>query len=403
MTKKNILLIGAGWEQYSLIETIKQQGHKIIATHPSHNNDGFKLADTFYIKDSRDIKAHLAIAATHHIDAVVTDNCDYSFYTAAVVASKFKLPFANIQSAIFSNDKFAQREKCSKEGIVQPRYKKVRNLEELKNAAIEIGFPVILKPVDSRGTFGVTIINDETTLETAYYDAVDNSPSRILICEKFITGTLVTVDGFCFNNGHKALAVASRVFEKGIKPVTKEIIYPAQFDTELNNKLLENHHRVVTALNYNYGHTHGEYIVTPEREIYLVECTNRGGGVFTSTVIVPLLTEINLNELLLNQSLGTDTFQIENKGIDFMKKSVMLTFLDFKVDGVIKNINMNEVLQLSYVVRFRSVYGENDMVESIENCASRHSMLVLKGSNASETYDNLQKFKSALKVEYYKL
>jgi biotin carboxylase len=240
-------------------------------------------------------------------------------------------------------------------------------------------------------------------MASAFYDAIDNSPSRILICEKFITGTLVTVDGFCFSNGHQPLAVASRVFEQGIKPVTKEIIYPAQFDEELNYKLLENHHKVVTALNYRYGHTHGEYIVTPEKEIYLVECTNRGGGVYTSSVIVPLLTEINLNEILLNQSLGTDSFEVKNEGLKFMKKSVMLTFLDFKVEGVIKSINFDHVLQLPYVVRFRSIYGENDMVESIENCASRHSMLVLKGKDVSETYENLREFKAELKVEYHKL
>ena len=46
MTKR-ILIIGAGWEQTSLIETVKNQGHYIIATHPDIKAEGFKLVDQY--------------------------------------------------------------------------------------------------------------------------------------------------------------------------------------------------------------------------------------------------------------------------------------------------------------------------------------------------------------------
>ncbi|WP_291726757.1 ATP-grasp domain-containing protein [Bernardetia sp.] len=399
---KKILVIGAGWEQYALLETIKKEGHSIIATHPNLQAQSFEFADHHYIKESTDIAAHLRIAQAHKIDAILTDNCDYSFYTASIIASKLNLPFAPIDSAILSNDKFEQRERCNNTKVRQPIYRKVKTIEALEEAASQVGFPLILKPIDSRGTFGVTIIKEEESLKSAFYDAISNSPSHTLICEEFIEGTLVTVDGFCFSNGHQSLAVASRKFEKGSKPVTKEIIYPAQFSEDLNKKLLENHNDVVSLLGYQYGHTHGEYIVNQNEEIFLVECTNRGGGVYTSSVIVPLLTQIDLNKVLLHQSLGTDNFKVENMGLGFMKKSVMLTFLDFEVGKVIKSINMNNMLSKDYTVRFRSIYGENDMVESIENCASRHSMLVIQGADSKQTLSNFSDFKKELTIEYYK-
>ncbi len=397
-----VLVIGAGWEQVELITAIKNRGHYIIATHPFRSVDGLKLADCFYVKESRDIKGHITIAETHKIDAIITDNCDYSFFTAAVVASKLNLPFADLQSAIYSNDKYAQRIACEKGKIGQPRFFKVQTLDEVRNAVDQLGFPAILKPVDSRGTFGVTILNDVSAVISAYFDAIDNSPSRVLICEEFVSGTLVTVDGFCFKSGHQSLAVASRKFERGIKPVTKEIIYPANFSDILNKKLLDNHSAVIERLNYRYGHTHGEYIVTENEDIYLVECTNRGGGVYTSSVIVPLLTGINLNQVLIDQSFGADNTLIINAGTNFMKRSIMLTFLDFEVGHVIKEINVTEMQKKPYTVRFRSIYGENDMVESVENCASRHSMLVVKGDNAEDCRGNFEDFKRNLRVEYYK-
>lgn len=399
---KKILAIGAGWEQLELIKTIKEKGCYLIATHPNIQADGFKYADQYYVKDSRDISGHISIAAAHKIDAVISDNCDYSLYSAATIAAKLNLPFASIQSALYSNDKFEQRVCISKTKVKQPVFQKIKTLEELRGATAKIGFPSILKPVDSRGNFGVTIIEDNQTLEQAYFDAINNSPSHTLIYEQFIKGTLVTVDGFCFSNGHKALTVASRKFESGSKPVTKEITYPALFNESTKEALMQTHNEVVAALNYNYGHTHGEYILTENNEIYLVECTNRGGGVYTSSVIVPLLTEIPLNELLLNQSFGIDNYKTENLFTRFMKHSVMLTFLDYEVGKVIESINIEEMRKKNYTVRFRSKYGINDMVESIENGAGRHSMLAIKGATPDEVINNLQLFKDSFRIVYHK-
>ena len=41
------------------------------------------------------------------------------------------------------------------------------------------------------------------------------------------------------------------------------------------------------------------------------------------------------------------------------------------------------------------------MVESIDNCASRHSMLVVVGQNSQETTKNLDDFKNKIKIKYH--
>jgi len=401
MKKKKILVIGAGWEQFALFEKIKEHGHHIVATHPDINADSFSLSDVTYVKDSRDICAHITIAETHNIDAVITDNCDYSLYTASVVASKLRLPFTSVKSGLFSNDKFSQRQACAKFSVLQPEFYKVRTPQDAFEAAEKIGYPVVIKPVDSRGTFGVTIVNDAKELFDAYFDAVSYSPSLTLICEKFIEGELVTVDGFCFSNGHQSLTVASRKFAEGKKPVTKSVSYPSRHDDELKSRLLINHQVVVEALGYDFGHTHGEYFVTKNNEIYLVECANRGAGVYTSSTINPLITGIDLNEVFLNQVLGSDDFQVEHDKQNYMCRAAMLSFLDFEVGKVVKSINVDEVKKLPFVQRFRTIYSEKQMVESIENCAGRHAMLVVDGSDMNELSHNFDIFKSTLNVEYY--
>lgn len=401
MNTKKILILGSGWEQEELVREAKKMDLEIIASHPALNNDGFALSDKHFVRTADDIESHMHIAEENQIDGIVTDNCDYSYFTSAVVARKLGLNFSSIENAISCVDKTQQREKCSADSsIKQPEFKEIRTFEEYQSYLKELGFPYIIKPVDSRGTFGVTIVRDESNAKDAYFHAITNSPSKRVICERFIEGTLVTVDGFCFKNGHQALTVASRVYDDGPHPVTNEITYPAEFSYKVNKSLLENHNKVVSALGYNKGHSHGEYILTPNNHIYLVECTNRGGGVYTSSTIVPFLTDINLNKILIEQSLGEDTYEAEEKD-SYMNHSIILAFLNLEPGKVIHSINLEEMAELDYVLKLRCIYGKNDMVESIENCASRHMMLVVKGQDLAECKANFAEFKSKLNVKYY--
>jgi biotin carboxylase len=401
IVSKTILVIGAGWEQRRLLRSIKELGHTIIATHPSRDVSAVDLVDSFYVRDSRDIQSHYTLANTYKIDGIVTDNCDYSLYTSSAVASKLRLPSASIRSAIYSNDKVKQRTQCAMNQINQPKFFRVQTLQEMRDAASQLNFPLILKPVDSRGTMGVSVLLDVKQIEAAFFEAVAASPSHTLICEEYIDGELVTVDGFVFGNGHRALTVASREHSGGTRPVTRQISYPSKYDYQFRDRLLDNHECVVTALGYDYGHTHGEYIVTPDGQIFLVECANRGAGVFTSSTINPLITGLDLNKFLIDSSLGLNASNVQVSARPYMVRHAKLSFLDLEPGRVIKSENFSEIADLPYVKEFRSLYSVKQMVEPIDSCADRHLMVVVDGETSEDLEQNFRSFKDALKVEYY--
>lgn len=386
---KKLLFIGAGWEQEELIRTAKEMGHEVIATHPHLDESVVKIADRYFVRESDDIQSHLKLAETFKVDGIVTDNCDYSLFTATFVADKLGLPSVGLSSACCAMNKNRQRTRClSTPYVKQPTFSTFKTMAKYMNSFEDLDYPFIVKPNDSRGTFGVTIVREESQVIDAFYHAISNSPSRTGIVEQFIEGTLFTVDGYCFSDGHVSLGVASRKFVEGPYPVTKEIIYPAQVSDDIIQKLRKAHQSVVRSLGYTKGHTHGEYIVNSEGIVHLVECTNRGGGVYTSSTIVPEVSGLNLNEALINQMLGNRV----NVTIP-ENNPVVLAFLDYEEGKTIKSIDTGD---LPFVLKFRSLYGEKDMVESIENCASRHMMLVIRGG-----VTELNKFKENLKIEYY--
>jgi biotin carboxylase len=388
---KNILVIGGGWEQAELVRTVKNNGFRAIVTHPALDVEVNNMAHRYFIRAADDIKSHLSLAAAYDVVGVISDNCDYSLHTASLVASRVGLPSVGINAATCGINKSRQRLKCEKARVEQPTYYTFNTLHEYMEGARGLEYPLVVKPNDSRGTFGVTIIHNSQELEEAYFHALCHSPSKTGIIEAFIGGTLFTVDGFCFNNGHCSLAVASRQYTPGPYPVTTEIVYPAEVSQELGESLLFTHHDTVTHLGYHRGHTHGEYIVDKWGDIYLVECANRGGGVYTSSTIVPTITGINLNQAILNQALGEE--------VNFTEQTCLpaiLAFLELSRGKVLKSLNIEELLELPSVLKLRSLYKAKDMIESIDNCASRHIMVALQGDRKQ-----LQEFKQQLKAEYY--
>ena len=124
---KRLLFIGAGWEQYELIKTALKMGFEIIATNPTINFEVSKIVDRYFLRKSDDLDAHYKIAKTFKVIGIVTDNCDYSLYTATFVAQKLELPSIGLEAAICAIDKNRQRKKCrNSTNFKQPKHYKFK-------------------------------------------------------------------------------------------------------------------------------------------------------------------------------------------------------------------------------------------------------------------------------------
>ena len=394
-----LLIIGAGWEQLELIKAAKGAGHYVIATYPSEGAAGFSLADVSIVVDSIDIQTHKDLAEEYKVDGVVSDNCDYSLFTAAVLCEQMGMKGPSIQAAFYSTNKFAQRERCRGFDINQPKYQKIIKPDQLHSFCEQVGYPVVVKPTGNRGNFGVSIVHERGELEDAYFEAVINSASREVICEEYIEGQLVTIDGFNFQGSHKTLALAYNESNPGKYPVNASISYANELFTIHDKRLSDFHEVVVGTLGYDFGHTHGEYILTENGDIYLVECSNRGGGVFISSVIVPQISGINTNLILVNESLGIEK-EFDPGRFQHKSQCLVLGFYSFDSHRRLKKLSFEKVLSKSFVLRLQSSVKAGDELPLIKNGAQRHLILLIQGDNLKEAKANLDEAINAIEVSY---
>jgi biotin carboxylase len=307
------------------------------------------------------------------------------------------LPNDGLAAAQVTTNKAWMREKVRDAAVMQPRFFACNTLEQSLQAVKLIGLPVIVKPVDNRGAFGVSIVRSDAELEPAFLEALMNAHSREVIVEAFIEGTHITVDGIFDENGkHHNLAMASKQILPGEKPVITDVVYPARLSDAWTKHVYGVNQKVIEALGISAGFTHSEYIVDEKGRCFLVETANRGGGVLTSAKILPYLAGSDLYHYLIERSLG-----LPNKLVlSPCEQQVLLTFFVFD-NGVIDSIHGLEMVKsLEGVLHIQLRVSAGQVIKRPEKGAQRHGFAILAAADDAALQQLQATVNSTLQVRY---
>ncbi|MEZ5173286.1 MAG: ATP-grasp domain-containing protein [Bacteroidia bacterium] len=392
-----ILIINIGWEQEPLIDSCFQiSGAEVYAVH--YNSLGYRHDEykKVLVTDLLDLQKILDFAAEVQPEMVVSDQCDYSHVAQAMVAEKYNLPGPRINTAQISANKWLQREKAKAGGVLIPDFRMTLSSEEGKTAAREIGYPVILKPADNRGSFGVGVANSEAELADAWFQAFANSHSRMVMVEQFIKGYEITVDGYIFDGVPRSLSLARKTHVSNTTRVAVDIKYPGDMPEDVYNAAMRNNEKVASALGYSFGMIHSEYIIEDgSNDIYLVESANRGGGVYTSEIIVPAVSGVDVLKALVNDASGNAPYAMPGQ---VKANQVILKFFKFDPGHVLDILGLDQLDQDPQVLKYRLLIQKGHRISPISNDGNRHGFII--ATHESDVRKKAEQIFNQITIQY---
>jgi biotin carboxylase len=104
-----------------------------------------------------------------------------------------------IETAWLAGDKLAMKKLFVEKGISIPWFCRVDSVAHLRRILSERGFPVVLKPVDSRGARGVLRLTESVDLDWAYEHSVSFSPSGRVMVEEYLEGPQISTESTIIN------------------------------------------------------------------------------------------------------------------------------------------------------------------------------------------------------------
>ncbi|SIT56036.1 conserved hypothetical protein [Mesorhizobium prunaredense] len=174
-------------------------------------------------------------------------------------------------------DKFAQRRFLAGAGVPIPAYHVAANAPEVKNAAAEIGLPVVLKPATGSGSVGVRLCRnfEELAEHTSYLlggmHVWRASPSMLV--EEFAEGRFYYADTM----GNELFEIGVAEFGPPPHFVIREFTYPAPVNEDEYERISDISLSCLQALGLGWGPTNIEFRWT-KRGPVVIEVNPRLGG-----------------------------------------------------------------------------------------------------------------------------
>ncbi len=281
--EKALLLLGGSEAQLIAIETANELGYRTVLCDYLPDNPGRNLVDSFHLVSTTDLQGVLAVAKEEAIDGIVAYGSDPAAPTAAYVSDELGLCGVPYETAKNFCNKHLFRSFLQENGFEVPWTMSFSLKSSIDSIASRIpSYPVILKPTDSSGSKGVTVVHSEDELRSAIINASENSRNGVLIVEEFIERDhphVIEAEIFVIDGIVRSWGLMNSIRDDKTNP-----LLPAGYSMPLSvgddrNVLVRNMtQKLVSAAGIEHGALNIEMIIDKNDRLFFLDAGPRNGG-----------------------------------------------------------------------------------------------------------------------------
>jgi len=192
------MFLGAGSFQAPAIKKAVSLAYEVITVDYDPNSIGHRYSHHFVHCSTTDKDGVLTAAKELAIDGIMTFASDVAVTTVAHVAEHLDLPGPGTHVAAILTDKQRTREFQARSCLSHPPFAAGPPNADTIESAASLRFPVLVKPVDTSGSRGITLVdapNLGSLLSAARFAGSYSRAGRICI-EELVPGEDITFEGF---------------------------------------------------------------------------------------------------------------------------------------------------------------------------------------------------------------
>lgn len=281
--QKKLMLLGGLRYLLPVIECAHRLGIYVITVDYLPDNIAHRYSDEYHNVSILNKDAVLRLAQKLEIDGIMSFAVDPGVVTAAYVAERMGLPFqGSYESVRILQDKAKFRKFLTDNGFNVPKAKGYSSVESALNDKDFFNWPVIVKPVDSAGSKGITRVDVPENLGEAIEHALKESHSGNFIIEDFLEkeGNSSDTDSFTENGNLVFCSFSDQRFDaKASNPYTPSAYsWPSTMLDSIQSELKSELQRLMTLLKMRTGIYNIETRLCKNGKAYIMEVSPRGGG-----------------------------------------------------------------------------------------------------------------------------
>lgn len=399
MKQKRLMLLGGLRYLLPVIEEAHKLGVHVITADYLPDNIAHKYSDEYCNVSIIDKEAVLKAAQELQIDGILSHAVDPGVISAAYVAEEMGLPFqCSYEAACILQDKSRFREFLTENGFNCPHARGYSNVEDALKDIDFFTWPVIVKPVDSAGSKGVTKVESPQDLSKAIETALSSSISQKIIIEDFLEkdGFSVGSESFVINGQLVYNGFYDQYFDnESINPYTPSAeVWPSIMQVKYQKEVKSELQRLFSLLHITTGLFNVECRVCKNGKVYLMEVSPRAGGNRLAEML-NYAADVNLNAAETRKAVGLPVGDIHEPNY---KGHFAILVLHSEKKGIFDGISINSDFRKNHIIEEEIRVSQGDNVDFFTGANAAIGTLFLKFDTRKEVAEALANQKEWLEI-----
>jgi len=400
---KKILILGGLSQHCEVVLAAKSMGLYVIVVDYYKDSPAKQIADKSYLCSVDDVDTIVQICKDEQIDGVLNLHVDPAQMPYARICEKLNLPcFGTVEKFKILTDKKNFKDFCKIHGVDTIQEYSI-DMENFEDSIKNIEYPIMVKPVDSRGSRGQTECYCIDDVKKAISFAKENSKNGCFIVEKLmINADDFTVIYMAKNKKISPILIYDRILgsmEDNLNKLALFVVMPSKhidlYYEKVNTKVC----KMIEALGIVNGPLFFQGFWDGNTVRFYDPAFRLPGG--ESYRIINEVYGTNLLKMLIHFSI-TGNICEEYGTINYdckLNKKIGITFMPILSPGNIAKINgIDKVKQLSCVIGITQFYFSGDSIVDVGIITQRFADIPIVCDSINEAINVIKKILSILSV-----
>jgi biotin carboxylase len=400
--QKRLLMLGGLRYLIPVIKAAHELGYYVITCDYLPDNIAHKYSDEYHNVSIIDKEAVLSLAEKLCVDGIMSFAVDPGVVTTAYVAEKLGLPCHPYASVQLLQNKALFRRFLYENGFNVPKAKGYMSIDDAYADIDYYDWPVIVKPVDSAGSKGVTKVEEKEKLKEAVLHAQKFSVSGEIIIEEFIEkeGYSSDTDSFSINGKLDFISFCDQYFDdEASNPYTPSAYtWPSTMSIDAQKELSKELQRLCDLLHLQTSVYNIETRVGKNGKAYIMEVSPRGGGNRLSEMLY-YATGVDLIKNAVRAAVGDEVIGVTQKAYNGYWAEIILHADE---DGIFQKLEIADAVKPNLIEEDLWVQA-GDAVKAFNGANDAIGTLVFRFSTYEEMNERMLTQRNWLRVKVCEL
>jgi biotin carboxylase len=391
---KTLLVLGASEGQLPAYRAARHLGLRTIGVDQNPAAVAAGAADKFYCVSTRDVTGIRRAIGRSPVHGVISPASDASALAVRALCRAYRTPFCvSRRATLASLDKAFFRSIV--DHLALPRYGWVAGtrIEDVCTRALTLTFPVVVKPCQSSGSKGLSIVTDSDGVADAANLAQKFGFGDGVIVEELVDGVHYSAE--CFIADHRPVftALIQRTLTARPRLITLEQLAFGRADPAITETVQQAVSRICSVLDLKGGPLNLDFLISQSGDLHLIEMAARLGGNGISR-LVQHSSGVRVADAAVQMAVGEKP-DIRSQ----IPRLVLVRILEAPVDGTIAAIHgARTVAALPQTVELELFVGVGTAVHPYNEAGHKIGYLAVTGDSE---HDARRALREALSILHF--